>query len=145
MRVRCYQWIGRTYPNVYTNAAGSIVVPAIGGANVVVSFEELPTAQILVEVQATVLEDIEPGVELMRYLAWNATGFNIGAMSLRSDEQGSWLEFSYAVFGETLTQHLVVQVVSLVADTMNYLVPRLQPRFGGRPPLPACPGGIDVR
>jgi type III secretion system-like peptide-binding chaperone len=131
MRVQCYQWLSRFFPDIYTNAALDIIVPRIGVTSAFVSFEQLATAQILVDVRAPVLENIAVSEALVQYLAWNATAFGTGALSLRSDAQGAWLHFSYALYGETLTQQLINQVVSVVARTADRVARQLQPTFGG--------------
>jgi hypothetical protein len=134
MRVQCFQWLSRMFQNVYTNAALDIVVPEIGVTSVVVSFEPLATAQVLVDVRAHVLEDIEVSTALVQFLAWNATSFGTGALGLQSDDEGAWLRFSYALYGETLTQQLINQVVAVVGDTADHVARQLQPTFGGRFP-----------
>ncbi|MEV6415208.1 hypothetical protein [Kribbella sp. NPDC051718] len=145
MRVQCFQWLSRFYSNIYTNAALDIIVPQIGVTSVFVAFEQLATAQVLVDVRASVLEDVQVSEALIQYLGWNATAFKMGALGLQSDAQGAWLTFSYALYGETVTQQLINQVVAVVADTANHLARQLQPRFGGDFLHPENAGGLDVR
>lgn len=131
LRQACFQWISTTFNGVYANDANEIIVPNTGTTSVLVSFDQLPTAQVVIEVRAPVLENLQVGDDVVRHVAWNGAAFNLGTLSLHSDDAGAWLQFSYSLFGETVTQQIINQVVAVVGQTADQLAQQLQPKFGG--------------
>jgi hypothetical protein len=130
-RQMCLQWIDSAFGNTYLNDLGDIIVPSDGTTAVLVSFEALPTGQVLIEVRAPVLEDIDVTPGLFEYVAWNSATFQLGSLSLHRDSQGAWLQFSYAFLAEVATHHLTNQLVATVGQTADRLSRELQPKFGG--------------
>jgi hypothetical protein len=131
VRRACFQWISGTYKGVYANAASDVIIPDTGNTSVLVSFDQLPTGQVLIEIRAPILENVRVTDELINHVAWNATSFDIGSLSLHSDDAGTWLQFSYSLFGEMATQPIVNQIVAVVGQTADQLATQLQPVFGG--------------
>lgn len=122
---------GATFDEAYQNDARDIIVPNLGTTSVLVGFEALPTRQVLAEIRAPVLENLDVTSRLTQRVAWMTGTFQVGFLSLHRDGKGTWLQFSYTMLAEMGSEAIVTQLVVTVGHTASRLSRELRPILGG--------------
>ena len=85
-----------------------------------------------VNVRAPVLLGLDLTPEVTRHVAVNGGNFLFGALSFFTGGDAATLEFDYSLFGETVTEPVLVVTVRLAGDSAGKVQEDLRPRFGGR-------------
>lgn len=133
LRRQCLEWAGNRFEGVYVNRHGAIIVP-FARTVVFVEVTDAFTERGRVNVRAPVLLGLDLTPEVTRHVAVNGGNFLFGALSFFADDDAgtATLEFDYSLFGETVTEPVLVATVQLAGGSAGKVQEDLRPRFGGR-------------
>jgi hypothetical protein len=133
LRRKCLEWARNGFEGAYVNRHGAIIVP-FARTVVFVEATDAFTPHGRVNVRAPVLLDLALTPEVTRHVAVNGGNFLFGALSFFADGDAdtATLEFDYSLFGETVTEPVLVAAVRLAGDSASTVQRDLRPRFGGR-------------
>lgn len=133
LRTQCLEWVRIQFEGVYVNRHGAIIVP-FAKTVVFVEVTEAFTGKGRVNVRAPVLLDLGLTPEVTHYVAVNGGNFLFGALSFyaEGDSDTATLEFDYSLFGETVTETVLIDTVWLTGGSATKIQEDLRPRFGGR-------------
>lgn len=133
LRSQCLRWARGRFDGVYVNRHGAIIVP-FARTVVFVEVTDAFTEKGRVNVRSPVLVGLGLTPEVTRYVAVNGGNFLFGALSFfaEADADTATLEFDYSLFGETVTEPVLIAAVRLAGGSATKIQADLQPRFGGR-------------